>query len=219
MKKVNKNIKKVLMLLLLIPLVSFSQSKDKKASEILQEITDKMKSYSSIKLEFTYQMENPEANINEITHGNALVSGDKYRLDIAGQTVISNGVTIWTMIPDAEEVQVNDAEEGDDGFSITKMLTSYNEDYKSKLMPKITSMDGENVYALDLTPFEKKTFGKVHLFVEKTKMEVYAIAIFDQSGSVYTYKIKSFVPDIPVSDSDFTFDEAEYPDFDVIDMR
>ena len=219
MNKVNRNNKKVLMLLLLLPIVAFTQSKHKQASEILQEITDKTKSYNSIKLEFTYQMENPEASIDEITQGNALVSGDKYRLDIAGQTVISDGQTIWTVITDAEEVQVNDAEEGDDGFSITKMLTTYNEDYKSKLMPKITSMDGKNVYALDLTPFEKKTFGKVHLFVEKTKMEVYAIAIFDQNGSVYTYKIKSFAPDIPVSDNDFTFDEAEYPDFDVIDMR
>ena len=218
MNKVNKNIKKVLVLLLMLPLVAFSQSKDKQASEILQEVTDKMKSYNSLKLEFTYQMENPEASIDEITQGIALVSGDKYRLDIAGQTVISNGVTIWTVIPDAEEVQVNEAE-ADDGFSITNMLTTYNEDYKSKLMPKITTLDGENVYALDLTPFEKKTFGKVHLFVKKTKMEVYAIAIFDQNGSVYTYKIKLFAPDIPVTEKDFTFDESEYPDFDVIDMR
>ena len=115
--------------MLLFPLVAFSQSKDKKASEILKEVTEKTKSYNSIKLEFTYQMENPEAGINEVTQGNALVSGDKYRLDIAGQTVICNGVTIWTVISDAEEVQVNDAEEGDDGFSLTKMLSTYNEDY------------------------------------------------------------------------------------------
>jgi outer membrane lipoprotein-sorting protein len=219
MNKVNKNVKKVLMLLLLLPLVAFTQSKHKQASEILQEITDKTKSYNSIKLEFTYQMENTEASIDEITQGNALVSGDKYRLDIAGQTVISDGQTIWTVISDAEEVQVNDAEEGEGGFSLTKMLSTYNDDYKSKLMSKITTLDGKNVYALDLTPNEKKNFDKVQLFVDKDKMDVYSIAIFDQNGSVYTYKITSFIANAPVSDKDFTFNEADFPDFDVIDMR
>ncbi len=219
MNNLHKNTKMMLMLLLIIPFVGFAQSKDKKATEILQEVTAKTKAYGSIKLEFTYQMENPDANINELTDGKALVSGDKYHLDIAGQTVISDGKTIWTVIADAEEVQVNDVDEGDDGFSLTKMLTTYNDDYKSKLMPKITAMDGKNVYALDLTPNEKKTFNRVQLFVDKDKMDIYSIALHDQNGSVYTYKITSFIPNAPVNVKDFTFDEADFPDFDVVDMR
>jgi len=211
--------KKLLMIFLAIPVMLFAQSKDKQASEILQEVTDKTKAYSSIKLEFTYQMENPDANINELTEGKAIVSGDMYHLDVAGQTVICNGQTIWTVITDAEEVQVNDAEEGDGGFSLTRMLSTYNEDYKSKLLTKVTSLDGRNIYALDLTPNEKKNFERVELFIDKDKMDVYSIALYDQNGSVYTYKITSFVADSPVSEKDFTYDEARFPDFDVIDMR
>ncbi len=203
----------------MLPLVAFSQSKGKQASEILQEVTDKTKAYNSIKLEFTYQMENPEANIDEITEGKALVSGDKYRLDIAGQIVMCNGTTIWTVIPDAEEVQVNDVSEGDEGFTPTKMLTTYNDDFKSKLMPKTKTLDGRNVYTLDLSPKKKKAFDKVHLFIDKDKMELYCIAIFDQNGSVYTYKMTTFIPNSPVTEKDFTFDEADFPGFDVIDMR
>ena len=219
MNKLQVNILSVLIVVVLFPTITFAQSKHKKASEILQEVTDKTKAYNSISLEFTYQMENPDANINEVTEGKALVSGDKYHLDIAGQTVISDGTTIWTVITDAEEVQVNDADESEGGFSLTKMLSSYNEEYKSKLLPKITAMDGKNIYALELTPNEKKNFDKVNLFVDKDKMEVYSIALYDQNGSVYTYKITSFTPDAPVTEKDFTFTEAEFPDFDVIDMR
>ncbi len=219
MNKVNENMKKVLIVLIMFPLVVFAQSKGKQASEILQEVTDKTKAYNSIKLEFTYQMENPDANIDEVTEGKALVCGDKYRLDIAGQIVICNGETIWTVIPDAEEVQVNDVSEGDEGFSPTKMLSTYNEDFKSKLMPKIKTMDDRNVYALNLSPIRKKAFDKVHLFIDKDKMELYTIAIFDQNGSVYTYKITTFIPNSPVTEKDFTFNEADFPDFDVIDMR
>ncbi len=219
MNNLHKNTKILLMLLLIIPFVGFSQSKDKQATEILQKVTAKTKAYSSIKLEFSYQMENPGANINQLTEGKALISGEKYHLDIAGETVISDGKTIWTVIADAEEVQVNDVQQGDDGFSLTSMLTTYNDDYKSKLLPNITTMDGKNVYALALTPNEKKTFDKVQLFVDKDKMYVYSIALYDQNGSVYTYKITSFIPNAPDNAKYFTFDEADFPNFDVIDMR
>jgi outer membrane lipoprotein-sorting protein len=219
MKILRKALKILPVVLMLLPAVVFSQSKNKDASRILKEVTDKTKSYNSIKLEFTYQMENPDANINEVTQGVALVSGDKYQLDIAGQKIISNGKTIWTIIPDAEEVQVNDVSEDSEGFSITRMLNSYNQDFKSKLLPKITTMDGKNIYALDLTPIKKKAFEKVQLFIDKDKMQPYAIVIYDQNGSVYTYKITSFIENVPVEDKDFVFNEADYPDYDVIDMR
>ena len=63
------------------------------------------------------------------------------------------------------------------------------------------------------------SYNKNKLFVDKDKMEVYAIALYDQNGSTYTYKIVSFTPDAPVTEADFIFNEADFPDFDVIDMR
>jgi len=207
------------LLLVFCTSVGFSQSKDAQAAKILQEITTKTKAYKSIKLDFTYQMENPEANINEVTEGKALVSGDKYKLDVAGQKVICDGKTIWTVIPDAEEVQVNNVSEGDNAFSPTKMLTTYSEKYKSKLIPKVNELNGVNVHALELTPIEKKNFDKVNLFINKDKMQLYAISIYDQSGSVYTYTITTFTPDVTVKDADFVFSTTEYPGYEVIDMR
>nr|NQU91714.1 outer membrane lipoprotein carrier protein LolA [Bacteroidota bacterium] len=205
--------------LLLIYASSFAQSKGKQATEILQEVTDKTLAYESIKIAFTYKMENPDANINEITNGNALVSGDKYKLNIAGQVVISDGETVWTIIPDAEEVQINAVSEDGDGFSITKMLSDYNKDYKSKLIPKITELNGRSIYALELTPKERKTFDKVFLYIEKDKMQLYSIEIHDQNNSIYTYTITEFEPNTGATDSDFNFAEADYPDYEVIDMR
>ena len=212
-------------LALIIALINFSnfetfaQSKGKKATELLQEITDLTLSYESIKISFTYGMENPDANINEVTQGSALVSGDNYKLDIAGQVVISDGKTVWTIIPDAEEVQVNEVSEDGGGFSITGMLKDYNKDYKSKMMPKITELNGKNVYAMELTPKVKKSFDKVHLYIEKSKMQLYSIEIFDQNNSTYTYTITDFETDTGATERDFTFNEEDYPDFEVIDMR
>jgi outer membrane lipoprotein-sorting protein len=196
-----------------------AQSKSKKADEILKEVTEKTKSYKSIEMEFDYRMENPEANINELTRGKVLVSGDKYRLEIAGQLVISDSETIWTVIEDAEEVQINEVYEDNDSFSPTKMLSDYSEDYKSKLDPKVDELNGISVFLLELTPNDKKTFRKVNLFVKQEEMQPYRMEIFDYNNSTYTYTITSFKTDLDVTDDDFRFSEEDYPDFDLIDMR
>jgi len=205
--------------LIFTSLVLNAQSRDKQATEILDEVTQKTKSYQTINLEFSYQMENPDANINEITTGNAIMKGDKYRLDIAGQTIISDGRTVWTVLSDAEEVQVNDAADGDDVFTPTKMLTNYTNQYKSKLIPKVTTLHGKNVHALELTPNERKSFDKVNLYIDKDKMQLYQIEIFDTNGSKYTYKITRFETNKAVDEKIFVFTEAEFPGFYVIDMR
>ncbi|HNV50691.1 MAG TPA: outer membrane lipoprotein carrier protein LolA [Bacteroidales bacterium] len=197
----------------------FAQSRDKQASEILDEVISKTKSYKSMKLEFIYKMENPEANINETTTGKAVVSDDSYRVEVAGQTIISDGKTLWTVISDAEEVQVNDVSENDDVFTPTKLLTSYNKQYKSKLLPKVTSLHGKNVYGLELTPYQKKSYDRVHFFIEKDKMQLYQIEIFDRNGSKYTYQITKFETNVQVNEKSFSFSEKEFPGFYIIDMR
>lgn len=198
---------------------SHSQSRDKQASQILDEVTANAKSHNSISIDFSYQMENPDANINEVTTGTALMSGDSYRLEVAGQTIISDGETIWTVITDAEEVQVNNASDGDEAFTPTNMLTSYSEEYKSKLIPGITTLQGKDVYALELTPNEKKSFDKVNIYVDKDKMELFLIEIFDQNQSKYTYKITRYETGVKLDDNVFVFSEEEFPGFYLIDMR
>jgi outer membrane lipoprotein carrier protein len=198
---------------------AYGQSRDKQASQILEQVTEKAKSHNSISIDFNYQMENPDANINEITTGTALMSGDSYRLEIAGQTIISNGETIWTVITDAEEVQINDATDNGDAFTPTNLLTSYTEDYKSKLMPEITRLNGKNVYALELTPNDKKSFERVKIYVDKDKMELYQMEIFDQNQSKYTYNITRYETDVELDENAFVFTVEEFPGFYVIDMR
>ncbi|NCA85463.1 MAG: outer membrane lipoprotein carrier protein LolA [Clostridia bacterium] len=208
----------IALLIISIPQIN-AQSKDKQATDILDEVTAKTKGYESIKMDFTYQMENPEANINETTTGSALVNGDKYRLDIAGQLVISDGTTIWTVLKDSEEVQVNDVTDNDNAFSPTKMLTDYSKNYKSKLIPKTQAINGVDVYMLELTPNKKENFKTVNLYVRRSEMQPYRIEILDYNGSVYTYTLTSFKPNVAVKASDFTFSESQFPDFDIIDMR
>jgi outer membrane lipoprotein-sorting protein len=211
--------KSIKLFLALILFILANQLCAQNAEKILADATEKMKSFKTIKLDFTYQMFNAGAGINETNEGSAILSGDKYRLEIAGQVIISDSITLWTIITDAGEVQVNEAGTGEDAFSPTKMLTDYKENYTSKLIKEVTELNGKNVYLLELIPHEVKNFEKVNLFLLSDDLQPYRIELFDFNESVYKYTLNNFQTGIELPQNAFSFTEEEFPGFDVIDMR
>jgi len=208
---------KILVIFLLPGLLAFGQAK-KDAEQILKEVTEKTKSYTSLKIEFTYNMDNPEANIHESESGTLLVKGDKYRLNIAGQVVISDGVTIWTYIKDANEVQVNTVEEDEEIITPTKLLSSYYENYKSKLIRE-ENKGGRILQVIELKPNVEKSYSKVELTIDKELLRITRIAVQDKNGNTFSYIVNDFKTNVPLKDTDFAFDAKEFPGVDVIDMR
>jgi outer membrane lipoprotein carrier protein len=196
---------------------SFSQTK-KTSEEILKQVSEKTKSFTSIKISFTYNMDNASAKVHETESGVLLVKGDKYRLDIAGQRVISDSKTSWTYVAEANEVQINTVEDDPNALTPTKLLTSYSEDYKSKLVNEITK-DGRGLYVIELKPNAEKNFTNVELNIDKELFRIMRIAIQDKSGNTFSYIVNKFEPNVAVKETDFAFDKAEFPGVEVIDMR
>jgi outer membrane lipoprotein carrier protein len=196
-------------------LVAFSQGKDSKATALLDEVSAKAKAYKSIKVDFSYTMENTKAKINEERTGSLLLSGDKYKMSAAGQTVICDGKIIWTYIKESNEVQINTLENKDEALTPSKLLTSYNSNYKSKI---IKSAD-PTTESVELIPNISKNFTKAILVIDKAKKQVKSFTLYDKSGNSFTYKIKSYLTDTPVVAADFTFEEKKFPGVEVIDMR
>ena len=197
--------------------ISNGQAK-KTSEEILKQVSEKTKSFTSIRIAFTYNMDNPSAKVHESETGVLVVKGDKYKLDIAGQKVISDSQTSWTYISEANEVQVNSVEEDENALTPTKLLTSYSEDYKSKLVNEITK-DGRAQYVIELKPNTEKNFTNVEMTVDKELYRITRIAIQDKSGNTFTYIVNKWETNIAVSDTDFTFNPKDYPGVEVIDMR
>ncbi len=191
---------------------------DKKSNEILDRLTAKTESYKTIKAEFSYIMKNTDAGIDEKTEGTLFVKGDKYRLLIAGQVVICDGVTTWTYIKDAEEIQINSVDNSEESITPNKLLTSYNKDYKSKFV-KETFQYGTTVNVVDLTPIQGKSYSSVRVIVDKAKDQLLEITIFDKNGSTYSYIINKFEPNTILNDSHFAFNKTEFPNADIVDMR
>lgn len=208
---------KQLILILTLILVGTTQAQNS-SQKILDDLANKTNSAQNIKVEFSYGMENADADIHEVTEGSLIVSGDKYILKIAGQEIICDGKTIWTYIADAEEVQINEVDE-EGSFSPTKLLSSYTDDYNASL-EKEYSENNRNYYLMKLKPKDKDSgFDYVHLKIEKEKMQLSAFILYDFDNNIFSYIIKEYLTDVALGENAFTFDEAKYPNVDVIDMR
>jgi outer membrane lipoprotein carrier protein len=192
--------------------------RDEKAFALLEEVSNATKSTTSIKADFMYTMDNPSANIHETRKGTLLVSGDKYQLKAAGQTIFCDGKTVWTYIGESNEVQISDLNMSDDAITPSRLLTSYNANYRSKI---ISDKDAaaDNLVAVELLPTKSTSFSKAILIIDKNLKQVKMFKIFDKNGNTFTYKVTLYQTNIPVKAGDFTFMEADYPDVEVIDMR
>jgi outer membrane lipoprotein-sorting protein len=210
--------RKIIVLILLITAVGGYSQKDQKASDLLDQVSAKTKGYKSIKADFSYKMQNTKAKINEEKQGTLLLSGDKYKMQASGQTVICDGKTIWTFMPETNEVQINSLEAKDEALTPSKLLSNYNSNYKSKIISDKNNND-PNVTTLELIPNTAKNYTRAVLGVEKNKLQVKYFILYDKNGNVFTYTITRFQTDVPFTATDFSFDPKKVPGIEVIDMR
>ena len=208
----------IITLTTLISLGSFAQEVDTKAKGILDKLSAKTKAYKTIKAEFQFTLNNKTEGINETQSGKIQIKGDKYLLSIAGQDVISNGTEIYTVLKDAEEVQINGApdEDEEDFISPNTIFTLYETGFKYKYLK-----EDKGIHIINLYPkqAEDKEFHRIALFINKVKNEISKVKIFGKDGSTTTYSIKSFVANAAIPDSKFTFDKAKHPNYEVVDLR
>ena len=192
---------------------------DKKAAAILSGVSAKYKSYKSINVDFAYTLENPSAKIKETQTGNLILSGAKYRLNIAGQEVICDGKTTWTYMKEAKEVQVNSVDANEDGIKPAEIFTMYDKGFLIKFVNE-SQVGAKVMQNLELTPTDKsKAFFKIKLTVDKSAKQLVKSIIFDKNGNRYTYVIKNFNANTAVSPSTFTYDAKKYPGVELVDLR
>ncbi|MCO6499166.1 MAG: outer membrane lipoprotein carrier protein LolA [Vicingus serpentipes] len=200
----------------IIGLNSFAQ--DQQAKAILDKLSAKTKAYTTIKAEFQYNINNKEEGINETQLGKIEIKGDNYLLSIKGQDVISNNKSIWTILKDAEEVQINNLpdEEDDEYISPNKIFTLYEKGFKYKFVKEENGIQIINLYPIEA---DKKSFHRIALYISKEKTQITQVKVYGKDGGTFTYVVKSFTPNQGIPDSQFTFDKTKYPKYEIIDLR
>jgi outer membrane lipoprotein-sorting protein len=210
---------KKLLIIITMLLTGFVMAQsDKEAKKLLEDVINHTSSYKNFKADLSYTMVNVDMGIDEKKSGVIFVQGDSYRIEMEGQVIISNGITIWTYLEDSEEVMVNDVDESGESISPTQILTQYNDSYKAKF-GNDKKFKNANLKQICLNPKDRKNFEKMSVTVNANKLSLENFSVYDINGNIFTYHIIDLQPDIDLPAGTFTFDYADYPDVEVIDMR
>jgi len=194
-----------------------AQSK-KQAEKLVESVINKIASYNNFVADLSYTMVNTEMDIDEKKTGKIYVSGDKYRIEMPEQTIISDGKTLWTYLEDSQEVMVSNMEDNDESISPTKILTSYDKNYDARFS-KDATYKNSNLKLIELKPTEGKNFEKMSVLINQKKLELENFSVYDKNGNVFTYHIINMKPNTDLPADTFTFDEKKYPGVEVVDMR
>jgi len=198
--------------------ISYSQY-DPKALEILEAMSKKYKSITAFEANLTSGMTNDSEGIKEEFKGKITVKGDMFRLLLDDQEIINNGTTVWTYLPSAKEVNIDNFDPGSDEVNPTKIFDMYKKGFKYLYLADKTEA-GVVCEEVDLVPEKKDAqYFKIKMMIVKKDKSIQSWTMFDKSGNRYKYTITKFVPNVKVDDAFFSFDPKKYPGVEVIDLR
>jgi outer membrane lipoprotein-sorting protein len=208
----------LLALTLLLPLAGQAQY-DPKALEILEAMSKKYKSYTSFEANITHTLTNEVDGTREEMKGKITVKGDKFRLVMDDQEIINNGTTVWTYLPAAKEVNIDNFNPDTDEVNPTKIYDLYKKGFKYLFLEEQTE-NGVLCEVVDLVPEKKDAqYFKIRMYISKKDKNIVSWTMFDKNQNRYKYTITRFTPNVAVADAFFTFDPKKYPGVEIIDLR
>ncbi|HZJ19674.1 MAG TPA: outer membrane lipoprotein carrier protein LolA [Pricia sp.] len=190
---------------------TFAQSSNE-AKALLDDVYNKVKGYDNIVIDFKYVLNNKEAGINQETRGNVSLEGEKYVGDFFGAQQIFDGSKVYTIVPENQEVTIEDKSEDENALTPAKMLTFYREGHNYE-MDTLQNVDGKMIQYVKLTQMDTNSETEsILLGVDAETKHIYQVIEKGQNGTTTTITVNSFKTDQPLSKTLFTFDEKKYED-------
>jgi outer membrane lipoprotein-sorting protein len=198
---------------------SVSAQYDPKALEILDAMSTKYRSIEAFEANISCTLTNDVDQVNEAFNGKIAVKGDKFRMTLPEQEVINNGVTIWTYLPEAKEVNIDNYDPNSEDVNPSKMHEVYKKGFKYLYLQDRTEA-GVLCEEVDLVPEKKDAqYFKIKMLINKKDKTIQSFTLFDKGGNRYKYTISKFTPNAKIDDAYFVFDPNKHPGVEVIDLR
>ena len=186
----------------------------KKAKELLDEVSDKVRSYENIVIEFKYTLNNTKENINQESKGNVALQGNLYNLNFMGVTKIFDGKKTYTIVPEDEEITIANFDANDENaISPNKMLTFFKTGYKYN-WDILQNVKGRKIQYVKLTPYSSKDQRKdILIGIDVQTKHIYTVIEMGKNGTKTTLTVNSFKTNQPLSKNHFTFIKSKYPNY------
>ena len=209
---------RVLFLLVFIINISYSQTSIE-GKNLLNQVSDKMGSYSSIQFDFSYVLNNQKEQINQESLGKITVSEDLYKLDFLDATQLYDGDLIYTIVPENEEITITNPDDELNEYTISPsyLLSFYKEGYDYQWDIKQFIRD-KNIQFIKLVPVDENTDIQYLLVgVDIDAKHLFRIIEIGNNGTQTILTIEEMKTNVSLPINFFQFEKKDYPNFYIIE--
>jgi len=197
-----------------------AQSNDPAAKKILDDVSNKFKTYKTVQANFTYKVEDANGKAMSTKTGTIWMKGTKYKIVFGGTEIYSDGKTSWTYDKGAKEVTVNNVDASGGGITPAKLFTNFYDNDFLYMLNGEKKVAGKTIQEIEMTPTDKsKNFHKVYLQVDKNAKTIYSTKVLEKAGNRYTYTVSNMKTNGAMNDAMFVFDKKKYPGVEEVDLR
>ena len=210
--------KKILLLIFgLFTMLSYSQD-NSDAELLLNKVSENIKNYENIYINYAYTLQNIEEDINQTNNGSFVTEDEKWRFEMLGVTRIFDGNKLYSISPDDEEVTIS-SQDPEDETTITpnKMLYFYEEGYYFEMDETRFVGDSQfrkKIQYVKLIPQDSEAEIKYILLGIDTEFnQIYEVIETGKNETVTTISIVDFEFNLPLDSKLFVFDKEKYQEF------
>jgi len=183
----------------------------------LTDVQEAHEALDGLRASFTQVISSDFAGDTTRIEGTVLLSGNKYRVNTPGQTVVTDGETTWIYTPADSQVVVNDAEKESSTVTPETFHTASADRY-SVASRTPTTRSGADHVKLQVTAADSASrFKKATLWVRQSDRVVTRMRATDRNGSTLDLRLEDLVVNPTLTNDPFTFSPPE--GMEVVDLR
>ena len=206
-------------ILLIFGFYAFGISQENSDAELLlNKVSENIKSYENIYINYAYTLQNLEEDINQTNNGSFVTENDSWRFEMLGVTRIFDGEKLYSISPDDEEVTIS-SQDPEDETTITpnQMLYFYEDGYYFEMDESRLIGNGnfrKKIQYVKLIPKDSEAEIKYILLGIDTEFnQIYEVIETGKNETVTTISIVDFEFNLPLDANLFVFDEDKYKDY------
>ncbi len=207
------------LLLLIFGFYTLGYSQDNIDAELLlNKVSDNIKSYDNIYINYAYTLKNLEEDISQTNNGSFVTENDNWRFEMLGITRIFDGDKLYSISPDDDEVTIS-SQDPEDETTITpnKMLYFYEDGYYFEMDESRLVGDGKfrkKIQYVKLVPKDSEAEIKYILLGIDTEFnQIYEVIETGKNETVTTISIVDFEFNLPLDNNLFVFDKEKYKEY------
>ena len=212
-------VKKILVPVVVLVLVGWAlPASGETAQEVLEKVKKRYDAITDAQLKFSQKTSFELSKVEQDVTGTLLLKKtNKYRVETGDQTIVTDGVTVWSYSAAEKQVLIDHFKMDENTISPEKILSGTPEEYASTLLGT-EKMGASEVCALRLVPRNEGSLVKtMKLWIDTSTWLIKKAEIVDVNGKQTDYLVTEVKINTGLQDSRFVYQVPAGTE--VVDLR